>query len=196
MNRLRYVNWLEGEEKLRSREAAGSKGATTGQKQAGVGFSVRPRAYLEFLSVNGLFAEIRDLLAGVDMDAAADLWGRSAAIRQLIVRTELPSQIEQEIIAAYEKLTQGSGGPGCSLSVQSRVMVTAAGQTAGRLTEKFDPYEDILGSEQLIVYVKRCWARLWTPRALYCRQQLECPHLDVLPVVTVAKIPAKEAAIA
>ena len=160
MNRLRYVNWLEGEEKLRSREAAGSKGATTGQKQAGVGFSVRPRAYLAFLSENGLCAEIRELLAGVDMDAAADLWGR------------------------------------CALSVQSRVMVTAAGQTAGRLTEKFDPYEDIQGPEQLIVYVKRCWARLWTPRALYCRQQMGCPHLDVLPVVTVAKIPAKEAAIA
>jgi len=33
--------------------------------------------------------------------------GRSAAIRQLIVRTELPPQIEQEMIAAYEKLTQG-----------------------------------------------------------------------------------------
>jgi len=39
MNRLRYVNWLEGEEKLRSREAAGSKGATTGQKQAGWGLA-------------------------------------------------------------------------------------------------------------------------------------------------------------
>ncbi len=121
--------------------------------------------------------------------------GRSAAIRQLIVRTELPSQIEQEIIAAYEKLTQGSGGPGCSLSVQSRVMVTAAGQTAGRLTESSIPTRIFWVGAADRVCKTLLGPAVDTAGSILPAAAGVSP-LRCVAVVTVAKIPAKEAAIA
>lgn len=198
MNGLRYVNWLEGEEKRQPREVEGGKGAELieGQQFGPRGFSVDSRAYLEFLSINGLFREIRDLLTGVDLDSVGDLWGRSAAIRQLIMGTSLPEHIEEEIITAYEQLASRVDGSNLSLSVDGTVMVTAAEQPAEKLMERYDPYLNISGPDQVVWYVKRCWARLWTPRAIYCREQLGCHHLDVLPKVKVEEIPVKEAAIA
>ncbi len=146
--------------------------------------------YLEFLSSNGLFGEIRSLLAGANTDSANDLWGgRSAAIRQLIMRSKVPEHIAQEIIDTYQGLvSRTNGGANSSVRMHSNVVITSPGPEADRLSEEHDPYLNISGSEQLVQYVKRCWALLWTPRAIYCREQLGCHHLDVLPTVTVETI--------
>lgn len=198
MNGLRYVNWLKGEKKFSPREVKSGRGTEiVKDQQLGLkGFSVDPRAYLEFLSFNGLFREIRALLTGVNMESASDLWGQSAAIRQLIMRTSSPKHIAEELAAACEQLTSSSDRPDLSLSVCGAVIVTADELSAERLADKHDPYVITNDPGKVIWHVKRCWARLWTPRAIYCREQLGCQHLDALPVVTVEVTFPKEAAIA
>ncbi|HHV08472.1 MAG TPA: hypothetical protein GXX69_09720 [Firmicutes bacterium] len=190
MNKLRYVNWVENENRCEPSEVNVCKGATVteGEQLEISGFSIEPRVYLEFLSSNGLFGEIRSLLAGANTDSANDLWGRSAAIRQLIMRSKVPEHIAQEIIDTYQGLVSRTNGANSSVRMHSNVVITSPGPEADRLSEEHDPYLNISGSEQLVQYVKRCWALLWTPRAIYCREQLGCHHLDVLPTVTVETI--------
>ena len=86
MNGLRYVNWLKGEKKFSPREVKSGRGTEiVKDQQLGLkGFSVDPRAYLEFLSFNGLFREIRALLTGVNMESASDLWGQSALFANIM----------------------------------------------------------------------------------------------------------------
>ena len=200
MNSLRYVYWLEDGGKSEQQEVRGRTGVEVQEGPeavlTGTGFWVGSQAYLEFLSSNGLFPDIRGLLTGFSVESAADLWARSAAIRQLIMRTALPEHVRREIATSYEELASPTGGLNPVVTVHGTVVVTAAGQAVERLIEQCDPYMDVSGSEQVVQHVQRCWARLWVPRAIYCREELGCHHLDALPKVLVERVLAQEAAIA
>lgn len=201
MNNLRYVHWLEDGGKSCSEAGKSGIGLAIPKDQepvpAGTGFWVNSRAYLEFLSYNNLFLDLKGLLTGLSVENAGDLWARSAAIRQLIMRSAVPEHMSREITAAYQKLTAATtDGANPVVTVQGTITVTATGDGVKNLIEQYDPYVDISDPRQVVQYVQRCWGHLWAPRAIYYREKLSCPHLDVLPEVLVAKDPVQETAIA
>lgn len=129
------------------------------------GFSVSTQAHSEFLSSGELANQIHGIVSALDFDDAADLETRTAEIRQLIVTTDIPTAIADSIKIAYT-----------TFGVDSYVAVRSSG-TAEDLAEAsfagmYDTYLDIVGVDNLLDAVRRCWASMWTSRVTAYRKQL------------------------
>ena len=105
----------------------GGKNASLGEmfrelKSKGVrvpdGFAVTAEAYREFLRTTGLDRKIRELLKGLDANNAENLQQRGRAVREAILKEEIPEGIRNEIFAAYDRLSEGRAG-GIDVAVRS-----------------------------------------------------------------------------
>ena len=163
--------------------AAGGKGANLGElRRAGFpvppGFVASTAAYRRFAAQNGLNEVIaRDLQEGDD-----------AAIRSAFERAPIPPEIESELRAAYRRL---GGGP-----VAVRSSATAEDLPTAAFAGQQDTYLNVTGEEALLDAVRRCWASLWTGRAIAYRQRQQIDPQDVaLAVVVQRMIPAEAAGV-
>ena len=106
-----YVVWFD---KLRMTdvETVGGKNASLGEMisqlaSSGVrvpgGFATTAQAYRDFLAHNGLADRINAMLAKLDVDDVVELARVGKEIRQLIVDTPFPAQLEAEIRTAYDR---------------------------------------------------------------------------------------------
>ena len=73
------------------------------------GFAVTADGYRHFLKAGNLVETIRSLLAGLDTRNLSDLAERGRHVREKILATPLPRDLEQEILAAYAKLGEQYG---------------------------------------------------------------------------------------
>ncbi len=71
------------------------------------GFAVTAEAYRQFVERWGLEERIRKMLDGVDMQDVTDLARRTAQVRQAIVATPLPADLQEAILKAYVRLADG-----------------------------------------------------------------------------------------
>lgn len=168
----------------------GGKGANLGELvSAGLpvprAFCVTTRAYSEFLEGSGLVAEILATLEGLDYDSLADIESRALTIRERIVAAPVPTEIEQAVLAAYGQL-QAELGAGVLVSVRSSA--TAEDLPGMSFAGQQDTYLNIGGDEQVLAHVKRCWASLWTDRAIAYRHRQGFAHEDVLLAVVVQEM--------
>src|SRR6266571_4244948 len=173
MPRLKYVANLDrlgmGES-----ERFGGKNASLGEmigrlSKAGIrvpgGFASSADAYREFIGQGGLKARIEARLNGLDADDVEALARCGADIRGWIEATSFPKQIEAEISQAYRELTGGDDG----VSVAVRSSATAEDLPDASFAGQQETYLNVRGEQALLQAVKRCWASLWTPRALTYR---------------------------
>ena len=88
---------------------AGGKGANLGELTAAMlpvpdGFVVGAPTYAAYVSQTGLRERLMELLDGIDVEDTAALTAASAAAQELFDQTAIPTAIESEIRAAYERL--------------------------------------------------------------------------------------------
>lgn len=156
------------------------------------GFSISTQAYSTFMA--GLQDELASILAEADYDRAEHLEAQTARIRTLIVARELPSAIAAVIAKAYAEL-------GCDKAQAQYPVAVRSSGTAEDLAEAsfaglHDTYLDIEGAAAVLVAVKRCWASLWTSRAVHYRHAKGFAHADArLAVVVQQMIPAAVAGV-
>ena len=144
----------------------GGKGANLGRlTQSGFlvppGFVVGTAAYVSH--IESIKARISEVLANVnygDPNALEESVGR---IRALITGVDMPAAIADEISTGYAKL-------GAELFVAVRSSGTAEDLEGASFAGLHDTYLDIRGNAPLIDAVKRCWASLWTARAVSYRR--------------------------
>ncbi|MFD8008830.1 PEP/pyruvate-binding domain-containing protein [Streptomyces sp. NPDC058955] len=178
-------------------ETAGGKGAALSElARAGLpvpgGFHVTTAAYQEFVSSAGLADRIRaelDAVSGPDDFAAT---GAGACIRALFATGPLPAALEQAVSKAYAELGDGDGGGGRTVAVRSSA--TAEDLPDLSFAGQQDTYLNITGEEALLAAVRRCWASLWTDRALAYRARAGIAHEDVSLAVVVQELVAADAA--
>lgn len=183
----------------------GGKGANLGEMtRAGLpvppGFCVTADAYREFtLSAQKTITQI---LESTLMDDPEDVERNTARLRGLIISQPMPAEIEQEIKRAYSKLTiellGGVESPRNSsvLPVAVRSSATAEDLPDASFAGQQDTYLNVRGDEQLLEHVKRCWASLWTARAVTYRHRHGYDHNKVaLAVVVQAMIESQVAGI-
>ena len=148
---------------------AGGKGASLGKLvRAGFpvpgGFVVSTGAYTAFLAANGLQAAIEGIVEGIDY-ANPELMEREVArIRRLIAAGAIPERLAAEIRDAYKSL---GGGPFVAVRSSGTLEDLEEASFAGQ----YDTYLDVLGGEALLDSVRRCWASLWTGRAMAYRHE-------------------------
>lgn len=177
-------------------DIAGGKGASLGEMiNAGLpvppGFSVTAQAYGRFVEEQGIIDEMNDLLSKVDVDNSDALHETGEKIRNMIMEAEMPEDIKEDIVGAYRELSERSGG---EVSVAVRSSATAEDMPDASFAGQQDTYLHVSGEEDLLYYVQRCWASLFTDRAIFYREKNDYAHEDVLISVPVQKMVNSEKA--
>jgi pyruvate,water dikinase len=179
----------------------GGKGANLGEMaRAGLpvppGFCVVARAYRDFIARSGLEGAIRRTVAETDLGDPAVVEASTGRIREWITCRPIPNALAAEIAAAYRRLAERAGEPAGGVPVAVRSSATAEDLPTASFAGQQDTYLNVRGVDALLDHVRRCWASLWTARALTYRAAQGFEHDKVhLAVVVQAMIPSEVAGI-
>lgn len=171
----------------------GGKGANLGRlTQSGFvvppGYVVGTTAYAAHVQSNeGLKKKISDALDAVNYHNADELEICVQQIRGWIVETPMPAFLVAQIAAAYHKLGAGS-------YVAVRSSGTAEDLEGASFAGLHDTYLDIRGDANVVDAVKRCWASMWTSRAVFYRQTQGFDHFKSSIAVVVQTMVESEVA--
>lgn len=134
------------------------------------GFATTAAAYRHFLEATELNQRIRSLLAELKPDDVNSLQRTGHTLRQAILSTELPADLQDEIGAAYERLCIESGSEsGSQLDVAVRSSATAEDLPDASFAGQQETYLNVQGVRPLLDTCRRCFASLFTDRAISYR---------------------------
>lgn len=150
------------------------------------GFATTAEAYRFFFKETGLMSEIKKILKDLDTHDVMDLGRRGKKIRDLITKAQFPKKLEQEIIAAYDKLSKIYKTKHVHVAVRSSA--TAEDLPDASFAGQQDTYLNISGHEALLEAVKSCIASLFTNRAISYRQDKGFDHFKIALSVGVQKM--------
>src|SRR5690242_12106113 len=154
------------------------------------GFYVTTAAYRRFVEANGLQETILAAVAAANPDDPATLEQAATRIGALFAGGTVPDDIAEAIRRAYAAL--GSG----DLAVAVRSSATAEDLPGMSFAGQQETYLNIREQTRVLDAVKRCWASLWTARAIGYRARHKIAPQDVsLAVVVQQLVPADAAGI-
>ena len=154
----------------------GGKNASLGEmyrklKSQGVpvpnGFAVTAEAYRYFLKENKLDKQIKAALKGLDIGNVHQLRSVGKQVRQMILSAKLPTDLGEEVYKAYQKLSKDERR--VDLDVAVRSSATAEDLPGASFAGQQETYLNIRGREALLLAVKKCFASLFTNRAISYR---------------------------
>lgn len=149
------------------------------------GFVVDARTFRDFIERSRIKDKIYDILNKINIENSNELEEASKTIREIIVSSEIPNEIEEEIIKAYRKLCEEEGG---EVYVAIRSSATAEDLPGASFAGQQETYLNVKGEKNVVEKVKECWSSLFTPRAIYYRVQKGFRHEDVSIAVVVQKM--------
>lgn len=155
----------------------GGKGANLGEMtKAGFpvpnGFVVTAPAYYHFLDENHLREKIKAILAGLDVGRTTELTRVSQQIRKLIHESPIPQNLATLVMTTYLKL-----GKDCLVAVRSSA--TAEDLPDASFAGQQETFLNVKGESNLLERVKDAWSSLFTPRAIFYRQEKHFDHFKV-----------------
>ncbi len=167
-------------------EIVGGKGANLGEMtQAGFpvpgGFVVTSAAYKHMIEENQLADKIKDLLKGLDVEDPDALNRASRNVQKIIESSPFPKSIEEQVYKAYDKL-------GKDPLVAVRSSATAEDLPQASFAGQQETYLNVRGDASLLVHIRKAWASLFEPRAIYYRVQQGFDHFKVALAVPVQKM--------
>ena len=130
------------------------------------GFAITAAAYHDFVENSGVAARLTEILAGLDTRDIADLQRRGLAARQAILDAELPESLQAAILDAYARLSEGLTAPA---DVAVRSSATAEDLPDASFAGQQETYLNVQGAAALLAACKRCFASLYTDRAISYR---------------------------
>ncbi len=148
------------------------------------GFAVTTALYDEVVARAGLAAAVRADLAGLDHDDPAAVDVGSARIRHRIGSVEIPADLRARLYAACAAM-RGRGG---DVPVAVRSSATAEDLPGASFAGQQDTYLWVRGTDAVIAHVRRCWASLYTSRAILYRTHAGIPEADLSMAVGVQKM--------
>lgn len=180
MQSTQVMKWVRTFHELTIHDTAvvGGKNASLGQmiRELGPlgiavpdGYAVTADGYRHFLDHSKLPGAIAELLGGVRKADVADLTSRAARLRDLILAAPLPPDLAAEIVEAYRQL--GSG-----VFVAVRSSATAEDLPGASFAGQQESFLQIRGDAELLDAVRRCFASLFTARAISYRIDMGFDH--------------------
>ncbi len=144
------------------------------------GFAVTAEAYRQFLRANALDRALADLLGKLEIRDLDSLRHCGHQIRQLILQAEFPPEIASAIVAAYGELEAGAKLPaGVRLDVAVRSSATAEDLPDASFAGQQETYLNVQGPAALLDTCRRCFASLFTDRAISYRVDKGFDHLKI-----------------
>ena len=179
-----YILWFE-EIGLQDISRVGGKNASLGEMYReltpqGVkipnGFAITAEAYRYVLREAGLDTKIQQILGDLDTGDMSNLRQRGRQIRQAIIGAPLPPDLGQAIEEAYDRLsTQSKDGA----DVAVRSSATAEDLPDASFAGQQETYLNVQGHQALLETCKRCFASLFTDRAISYRVDKGFDHLQI-----------------
>ena len=177
-----FIRWFS-ETSLRDVPLVGGKNASLGElhrelSAAGVrvpdGFAITADGYRCFLRETGLAERIPALLEELQVGNLGDLAQRGLAIRQAVTAAELPAELKDAIVSAYERL--GGGDP---IDVAVRSSATAEDLPDASFAGQQETYLNVRGRSALLDACRRSFASLFTDRAISYRADKGFGQTDI-----------------
>ncbi|MCB0573410.1 MAG: phosphoenolpyruvate synthase, partial [Saprospiraceae bacterium] len=174
--------------------AVGGKNASLGEMfsqltprgiQVPDGFAVTSDAYRFFLKENGLQKSLDNLLGELDKQHFSNLDDIGRRARTAILEASMPGSLSAAISAAYRDLCDREGR-GITLAVRSSA--TAEDLPSASFAGQLESFLNIDGAANLIQTVHRCFASLFTDRAIKYREDQGFGNIDVAISVGVQKM--------
>ncbi len=171
---------------------AGGKGANLGElTQAGIpvppGFVVTAETYDKFMQDTGIFNSVMDILEEVDINNTKQLQEAAEEIKKIIIETPIPEDISTMIIEAYNQLSMRVGeDDGADVAIRSSA--TAEDLPEASFAGQQDTFLHVQGIDQVIEYVRKCWASLFEARAIFYREENDFEHSKVYIAVVVQQM--------
>jgi len=158
----------------------GGKGANLGEMSAvGLpvpqGFVVTAGAYFYFIKQNKIEAAIKEMTEDLNEEKNDQLTRASEVIKGRILGGEIPSDLRNEILAAYKNMIKDGREP----FVAVRSSATAEDLPEASFAGQQSTFLNIRGAEDCVQAVKECWASLFEPRSIYYRTTNHFDHMKV-----------------
>jgi pyruvate,water dikinase len=201
-----FVKWLSelGKDDI---PVAGGKGANLAEMfNSGMpvppAFVITAQAYDYFLKENNLYDKIKNVIKQIDVNNTQELEEKAKEIRGMVAEAEMPSELQDAIVEAYN-----------TLNIDSEVMKTAAKDVLGIMKVAAEPcfvavrssattedlgsssfagqqetFLNVKGNGELISSVKKCFASLFTARAIFYRAKRGFEHEKYLIAVIIQRM--------
>ena len=185
----------------------GGKGANLGEMfSAGFpvpdGFVLTADAYRDFIAKTGIATKIEEKLKGLDIEDTDKLQETAKEIQALILKEPLPAHMKDELIESYSDLNispelvdvknaaaQGLIQAGRDLPfVAVRSSATLEDIEGASFAGQMATFLNIKGNVALAQALQKCWASLFTARAIYYRERNNFSHMKVAIAVIIQKM--------
>jgi len=175
------------------RGLVGGKGANLGELsriegiQVPAGFCITTEAYKEITGNSEEFDRLLSELALVKADNMKAIGELSSKIRNVIEEMAIPEDLNMEIIGHLKQLGEGDG-------YAVRSSATAEDLPTASFAGQQDTYLNVIGKEPVLKHISKCWASLFTDRAVAYRAQNGFDHRKVWMSVVIQKMIFPDAA--
>ncbi len=150
------------------------------------GFAITAEAYRHLVRSTGVEEKIKETLSDLDTDNVDNLQERGRKCRELISNTPLPDDMREEIAKAYDILSSDYGTENTDVAVRSSA--TAEDLPDASFAGQQETYLNINGLDELVNACQRCFASLFTDRAIHYREDKGFGHFDVYLSIAVQKM--------
>ncbi|MEW6428049.1 MAG: phosphoenolpyruvate synthase [Thermodesulfobacteriota bacterium] len=155
------------------------------------GFAITAQAYRHLLKTAGIAAAIEDALAGLDTHDLRNLQERGRKARDIIRHAQFPDDLRTAILESYAKMEKEYGK---DVDVAVRSSATAEDLPDASFAGQQETYLNIRGAEALIDACRRCFASLFTDRAISYRHDKGFGQFDVYLSIVVQKMVRSDSA--
>ncbi len=155
------------------------------------GFAITAYAYRYLLKEAGVEQQIRDVLADLDIEDMHNLAERGQKCRDIIRTAEFPDTLRDAIIESYKKMEAEYGE---NVDVAVRSSATAEDLPDASFAGQQETYLNIHGYDNIIHNCRKCFASLFTNRAISYRQHQGFGQFDVYLSITIQKMARSDSA--
>ncbi|MBD2109093.1 phosphoenolpyruvate synthase [Nodosilinea sp. FACHB-13] len=194
------VLWLD-QVRLEDVHLVGGKNASLGEMiqqltpkgvRVPTGFATTSYAYRYFIEKTGLDAQLRQVLGGFDVNDVSELRRRGRKARSLILNATFPDDLKAAILTAYHQMCEEAGQSLCfgdesclqdhaytEVDVAVRSSATAEDLPDASFAGQQETYLNVYGDQAVLIACKKCYASLFTDRAISYRTTKHFDHFDV-----------------
>lgn len=148
------------------------------------GFATTSSAYWKFLDANNISGKLAGLMGSLDRKNFSNLKEIGAQARQLILNGQMPEELNNIIIHEYKALFAESQ----RAEVAVRSSATAEDLPSASFAGQHESFLNVNGEEALLAAVKKCYASLFTDRAIKYREDNGFKHMNVALSVGIQKM--------
>ncbi len=190
---MKFIKWFD-EIRINDTALVGGKTASLGQMTTQLsdrikipfGFAITSAAYWRYIEFNKLHDHIKTILNAVDITDFQQLKNAGLQLRRLFTTGSMPNELAEEIIAAYNQLSLHYKQNNVDVAVRSSA--TAEDLPGASFAGQQESFLHIQGTKELLEACKKCFASLFTDRAIIYRTTKGFDHFKVALSIAVQKM--------